>query len=186
MELHGKNIKEFVFLNNSLFSSLATGWSKWEEWDESYEEIKMHSSSARTMIFFGFLNSILFTILLYYAIVAYNQGFYYLYQHVQDGNFLTPSYSGTILSGFWSSDLWLFKNSSEDSTLELTCSGVHQAFGEELNEPINPQYRTVQMEDSDEDEVPNESKWNQTEVLPTPFSPNFGKKTNNEIQNIAR
>ena len=99
---------------------------------------------------------------------------------------LTPSYSGTIISGFWSSDLWLFKNSNEDSTLELTCSGVHQAFGEEFNEPINPQYRTVQMEDSDEDEVPNESKWNQTEVLPTPFSPNFGKKTNNEIQNIAR
>ena len=95
-------------------------------------------------------------------------------------------FKGTILSGFWSSDLWFLKKSSEDSTHELTCSGVHQAFGEELNEPINPQYRTVQMEDSDEDEVPNESKWNQTEVLPTPFSPNFGKKTNNEIQNIAR
>ena len=74
-------------MNNSLFSSLATGWSKWEEWDELYEEIKMHSSSARTMIFFGFLNSILYAIVLYYAIVAYNQGFYYLYQHVQDGNF---------------------------------------------------------------------------------------------------
>ena len=39
------------------------------------------------MIFFGFLISILFTIVLYYAIVAYNQGFYYLYQHVQDGMF---------------------------------------------------------------------------------------------------
>lgn len=76
-------------MNYSLFSSLATGWSKWEEWDELYEEIKMHSSSARTMIFFGFLNSILYAIVLYYAIVAYNQGFYYLYQHVQDGNLFT-------------------------------------------------------------------------------------------------
>lgn len=49
----------------------------------------MHSSSARTMIFFGFLNSILYAIVLYYAIVAYNQGFYYLYQHVQDGILFT-------------------------------------------------------------------------------------------------
>ena len=72
------------------------------------------------------------------------------------------------------------------SLVKTICVGVHQAFGEEFGEPVNPQYRTVQMEDSDEDEVPNESKWNQTEVLPTPFSPNFGKKTNNEIQNIAR
>ena len=40
------------------------------------------------MIFFGFLSSILFTVVLYYAIVAYNQGFYYLYQHVQDGKFI--------------------------------------------------------------------------------------------------
>ena len=79
--------KFFKTMNYSFFSSLATGWSKWEEWDELYEEIKMHSSSARTMIFFGFLNSILYAIVLYYAIVAYNQGFYYLYQHVQDGNF---------------------------------------------------------------------------------------------------
>ena len=78
--------KFFQTMNYSLFNSLATGWSKWEEWDELYEEIKMHSSSARTMIFFGFVNSILYAIVLYYAIVAYNQGFYYLYQHVQDGN----------------------------------------------------------------------------------------------------
>ena len=82
-------VRTEIFQNHELFifSSLATGWSKWEEWDELYEEIKMHSSSARTMIFFGFLNSILYAIVLYYAIVAYNQGFYYLYQHVQDGNF---------------------------------------------------------------------------------------------------
>ena len=78
-----------IFIDYSMFtSSLANGWSKWEEWDESYDEIKLHSSSARTMIFFGFVNSILFTVVLYYAIVAYNQGFYYLYQHVQDGKFI--------------------------------------------------------------------------------------------------
>ncbi len=52
---------------------------------EKKEIILLYSPNAKTIMVFTFLSPFLFFILLYYSIIAYNEGYYYLYQLVQDG-----------------------------------------------------------------------------------------------------
>ena len=76
----------------SKFSALVDGWRVTPE-NPTYREEKielwaLYSSNAHTIIIFAFLSSLFFAVLLYYSIIAYNEGYYYLYQLVQDGNII--------------------------------------------------------------------------------------------------
>ena len=65
---------------------LQSGWRSWPDGYDKVEVYALHGSSAHTIIIFTFFNAAFLTGLFYLSVMSYNEGYYYLYHRVQQGN----------------------------------------------------------------------------------------------------